>query len=253
MISRMESIHDYKYNSVLLETNDGLASGFFLEFEFLDKSKMICLITNQHVVKNSKFLSFKVHTELQDRRFFRLTFDLSSSLNLYFGTENLLGSEYMDLIAFPFLVENDNVYEYYNEPIFDNGHVTAKELKIKILEISQVLPKENYSTLNPSDLVYVYGYPRGRHDEYNYTPMIYKGDISSIPNQNFNGERVFTVNVDARKGSSGSPVVSIQNDEIFLIGVVRSGKEEESHTECLKTDFFCQSNLEFRKMPKDLW
>jgi len=45
----------------------------------------------------------------------------------------------------------------------------------------------------------------------------------------------------------------MKHDKLSLIGVVRSGDEEESHTECLKTDFFNRINKEFKFVPENTW
>lgn len=81
--------------------------------------------------------------------------------------------------------------------------------------------------IGPTSAVTLIGYPYGYFDTTNFLPIWKGGTIASEPDWNFQGKRMFVVDVAAFPGMSGSPVIAIASgvypgkDGATVVGGVR--------------------------------
>ncbi|MAG36013.1 MAG: hypothetical protein CL878_07205 [Dehalococcoidia bacterium] len=83
--------------------------------------------------------------------------------------------------------------------------------------------------VRPSSAVTLIGYPEGYYDTENALPLWKTGHVASEPDMDFKGQPMFLVDVTARRGMSGSPVLAIAQgayetldaDDTVTVGVVR--------------------------------
>lgn len=81
------------------------------------------------------------------------------------------------------------------------------ELFIAPFSSVQIPDEENFKGLNQLDDVIMIGYPDSLRDRVNNQPIFRKGSLATDPNKNFDGERVFLVDMPVYGGSSGSPIL----------------------------------------------
>lgn len=63
--------------------------------------------------------------------------------------------------------------------------------------------------ITPMSAVTLIGYPHGYFDTTNFLPIWKRGSIASEPDYDFQGKRLFVVDVSAFPGMSGSPVLAM--------------------------------------------
>ena len=72
------------------------------------------------------------------------------------------------------------------------------------------------------------GYPNGFYDMANNLPLVRTGSLASLPNINFNGEKLVAIDAQVFKGSSGSPVFIAWDGSYNLLGIIsRTVKQRE--------------------------
>jgi hypothetical protein len=74
--------------------------------------------------------------------------------------------------------------------------------------------------LYPGKEIWFVGYPHGLFDERHNLPILRRGYIASLPNIDFNGQKVFLVDAQVFPGSSGSPVFVNYGTNFKLAGVI---------------------------------
>ena len=70
-----------------------------------------------------------------------------------------------------------------------------------------------------SDVLFV-GYPDGYYDEKNNLPLVRTGSLASLPDLDFNGERVIAIDAQVFPGSSGSPVFIDWDGSYKILGII---------------------------------
>jgi hypothetical protein len=265
MISNLTDFKDVKYNSAFIDAG---ASGFFVEFAMQYGTKLICLVTNHHVIENKKILKFPLHDEHGEIHLTQIRLkDIGSPLmskgknislrgnDSWYGTLSNKHDKYEDIVLIPFLVKSKDQWEYFAQiPMFEKRPLSPNELFLKTLNINdQMIDLDYYKQLDFSDDVYICGYTNGRHGT-DFTPGMLKGTFIYLPGDDLNGENHFALNIDGRPGNSGSPVFVRKKEKVILIGVVRAGIEEDNYTECVKVNFLKAFADMFKEDPvKEVW
>ena len=74
--------------------------------------------------------------------------------------------------------------------------------------------------VNVADTVYYVGYPEGIYDALNGLPLLRTGTIASLPKADFDGLPQIVIDAQVFPGSSGSPVFSILDGSVKLVGII---------------------------------
>lgn len=89
--------------------------------------------------------------------------------------------------------------------------------KICFLETKHILcDYNNFDLLQ--DIIMV-GYPSGLIDVFNNAPIIRTGRTATNIKNKYDNSEIFQIDVATVKGSSGSPVFTISDGELYLIGI----------------------------------
>ena len=178
------------FSTTKLTASDGSSgTGFFFHFKY-GEGEVPVLITNKHVVKNNQNenMLFKFHTVKDD-------VPQHESVT-YSQSTNWIFHETQDL-CFCFLGDKIQKVEHNNK---------VKVFYIPFTE-EFIYDSEKLSELSAVEDVLMVGYPIGLYDEKNNFPLFRRGITSSHPFFDFNEVSIGTADIACFPGSSGSPLV----------------------------------------------
>ncbi len=179
-----------------------IGTGFIYSLKIDDKKSVLLLISNRHVLKDSKRLSLVLNRQQKTKPAPRL------GDTIHYNLENFAPlchpDKSVDLACI-------NISGITNDPL--------NKAFYKILH-SEVLSGLAEDGLPAGSTVWFVGYPENRFDVRNNLPILRSGTIASIPSVNFNGKRQFIIDAQVFPGSSGSPVFTIIGNNYRLTGVV---------------------------------
>jgi hypothetical protein len=217
------------FTTVRIETElsngtKGTGTGFFFDFRINDKQALPVIITNKHVVKDAVVGRFQLHTRNTDQTSFTpsgkfFTVNLDNFEKRWIAHPN----SDVDLCAMlfqPLNVEaqknNMNIFR----SAFDDTLILNDAALVDLRAVEDIL---------------MIGYPIGLWDQTNNFPLIRKGITASHPATNFNGKSEFVIDIACFPGSSGSPIVlvnegmygtkkgTIVGNRIIFLGVLHAG------------------------------
>lgn len=175
--------------------NSGTGTGYFfnLKEDETTKTHIPVVITNKHVVKNSKqirFLFTKANSSSEplDQEHFDIFFD-SSSFPIFNHPETDV-----DLCAIPI------------QPFIEEAKHRGENLFYIPLNKSILPTKEQIENFSAMEEIIMIGYPNGIWDSKNNKPIFRKGVTATHPNFDYNGKKEFLIDAACFPGSSGSPV-----------------------------------------------
>lgn len=175
-----------------------IGTGFFFDFSLDDKMKIPVIITNKHVIKNAVKGKFQLHeAKITDRpsepsgRFFTVVMDQ------FEGRWLLHPDDMVDLCAMPF------------QPLQVDAELKNKSIFRISLDSNLILTDSALKELSAVEDILMVGYPIGLWDEINNLPLIRRGITSTHPSIDFCGKSVCVIDVACFPGSSGSPVLIV--------------------------------------------
>lgn len=204
---------------IWVEKNDGstvTGTGFFYQKKVNDNTSIPFIVTNAHVINDAKkglislikrkgdepVLSDKVTAEVP-----------GEMLTKYVDNEN-------DLAIFPI------------GPILNQLAQNHINIFFRSIDPSLIPTEDAISSLSAVEEITFIGYPSGIYDRKNNTPIVRKG-ITATPLWNdFDGKKIFLIDAGVYPGSSGSPVLIINNgsyshgggitigSRIFFLGLI---------------------------------
>ena len=184
-----ESISEQmRFNTVKLETNTGIGTGFFYNFEINGKLYPT-IITNKHVINNKDIEDVKFHLHLKDG-----LDESNCSIGIYLKAKWYFHSTY------------DLCFTFVN-PLFEEvKKLTGKDVFYIGNNDSILATKEKLKDLSALEEVVMVGYPIGISDDRNNFPIFRKGYTASHPAIDFNRNGIGLVDMACFPGSSGSPI-----------------------------------------------
>lgn len=193
----MENVHPLSLSTVLIHLKSNgqpvsSGTGFF----YADKRQRLFIATNYHVVTGNAPGSGKapqgdeIEFVVKMKKGNPLTFRIA----LFEGNEPVWHQHPTDRDADVVLIKLPGA-DY-------SGH--------DFVTISQQAKIPNVQ-IHPSSTVVLIGYPYGLHDLTNMLPIWKTGSIASEPDYDFNGNKLFVVDVSAYRGMSGSPVFYVSH------------------------------------------
>jgi len=186
----------YSTVKIDVEYNDGTkgsGTGFFFSFPENDEKHIPLVITNKHVIRNSK--TGYIHMTLAN--------DEGSPLDQTYKNIKIENFEknwifhpddQIDLAAMPIA------------PLIEQADKSGIKLFYIPLNTSLIPSNEDLSQLGAVEDILMVGYPIGLWDEVNNYPIFRRGITATHPARKYNGRREFLIDAACFPGSSGSPV-----------------------------------------------
>jgi len=177
------------FSTIMIQTSQGIGTGFYFLFE-IDDAKVPVFITNKHVIYDANEVTFSLHfaeKEQPSREVIIVTYE-----------SNWISHDKYDL-AFTFA-----------NPLFEQiKRKYGKDIFLIPLTENLIWNSEKLENLSAVENVLMYGYPIGLYDEKNVLPLIRSGVTASHPATDFNGEKIGVVDMACFPGSSGSPILIV--------------------------------------------
>ena len=182
-----------------VQNGTSFGTGFFFDFGIYEiEHHLKTIITNRHVMKNTIELKFVMNE--------------STPTGHRTDKQHVLSMDKEDLKKFVFyhpdptvdlcIVDISEIYEKYS-----NEGIT---LFMRAFSFEDVPSREAIQDLKALEQVVMIGYPAALWDEHNNLPIMRTGDTASHIAYDYKGREDFLVNIPAYHGSSGSPLVKLE-------------------------------------------
>lgn len=224
---------DNNYNMV------STGSGFFFSFKFKENQEVLTLVTNKHVVEDSK-LGRLVFTEASSNNKPKYGVKFSYLIDDFENAFILHPDPDVDLCIMPLQPVLEDAKAKYNKNFF-----------IIALNETLIPNSEQIKDLSVLEDIIMIGYPNGLWDESNNLPIIRRGITAVHPKFNYNNKTDIVIDAACFPGSSGSPVCiynqgsyTVGNtvnigSRFFLLGILYAGPQHtaigEIHTVTIPT------------------
>ena len=190
---------------IVVELADGstaFGSGFFFQFTFGDKSSTV-IVTNKHVMENAINASF------------RITIANDQYMPNHGDIRNICISEIqswviphpgddIDLCIIPIAGVFSEVEKLGNDPYFSP------------LRERNIPDYDNTDIYKPTEDIYMAGYPNGLADDVHNLPLVRRGITATPFFIKHNGSSEFVVDCACFPGSSGSPIMIVNESSYAL-------------------------------------
>lgn len=206
-----------RYGDLTDEFEEGSGTGFFFEFPIPGINHHLkTIVTNRHVMVDYVSLEFTLNQSSTDDPF-----------NFVQNTFTLNEEQLSDSVVFH---PNDNIDLCYIDLsiIYNENLANNVRLRMNPFSFDSIPPRESYHHFTALEEVVMIGYPFGLWDHVNNLPIMRKGHTASHVYHDYLGQEDFLVNIPAYHGSSGSPLVIMEDGSV----IYRSG-ELFNQTRCL--------------------
>lgn len=199
-------------------------TGFFFNVSIGEKTCVPCIITNKHVIGQSKKgrLVLTCYDNSNNKRYVK--YEIDNFENQWIGHPD----KCIDLAVFPINPHLVNIEK----------QTMAKPFYIP-LDASIIPDGKQMEDLCALEEIVMIGYPNGIWDEKNNRPIIRKGSTATHPCLDFNGKKEFLIDAACIPGSSGSPVfilnqgmivdkhnnINMGKSRLYLMGVLYAGPQ----------------------------
>lgn len=186
-----------------------IGTGFFFSFK-TEKMDIPVLVTNKHVVEGCPEGEFLLHEASADPQ---IVTSASFPVNIQPFEANWVNHpDGVDLCAMPVAT----IFRAAR----DEG---KKDVLYRTLSEEQLPNEAKMAALTALEEVTMIGYPIGLWDSANNLPLFRRGITASHPAVNFNGKPEGLVDIASFPGSSGSPIVILNEGSYFASGGVVFG------------------------------
>lgn len=211
--------------ATLVNGDTSTGTAFFYNFKLDDQRSVSTLVTNKHVISGARTVKFQVHDATTDPETGK-TRPGTGSFEVAVPAERFIGHPGdVDLCAMPF------------EPLRQLASQQGKKIFSISLSDEVTATDEKLEELTAMEDVIMVGYPIGLSDKANNLPIIRKGITASHPSTDFNRKPWGVVDIAAFPGSSGSPVLILNQgphreksgisfaNRGFLLGILFGGPQ----------------------------
>jgi len=192
------NIENAMFTTIRIETIDndgkeGSATGFLFWNRVDEEKGTLFLVTNRHVIENTKKATYHVIKKKDNKPWLgeALHTDDPNPMNRWFFHPD----PEIDVAITPFIP----ILKHFEK---EGGEIFYRNVRSDLIPSKEVLDDDIDAI---EDIIFI-GYPKGLHDEINYTPIIRKGITATPVYIDFNGKKQFLIDASIFPGSSGSPV-----------------------------------------------
>ncbi|MDR3589164.1 MAG: serine protease [Negativicutes bacterium] len=182
------------FATVRIETDESVGTGFFYN-RLINGRSYPFIVTNRHVIEESNkgklFFTRSLGNGKPDIGNI-VHFETTNFAQLWF-LDDING---IDLAITPLIPITHTIYQKL-------GHVA----KITFIDSDNVITLTTAESLSVLEDIIFVGYPDGRYDKKNYTPIIRRGITATPVKLDYYGEPEFLIDASVYQGSSGSPVL----------------------------------------------
>lgn len=183
----------YSKNRTLKSTGTGFIYGFCRQ----ENGCYPALVTNKHVVKDADECELVLHTKDSKGNL--------SSENIHYIINNDFKSQ---CIYHP---DSDIDLAIYNlSNVFYECKKNGKEVFYSFLDTNLIPSKDDLEKFSAIEDIIMVGYPNGIIDFKNNLPIIRKGITATPYYIDYNGSKQFLADIACYPGSSGSPILILQ-------------------------------------------
>jgi V8-like Glu-specific endopeptidase len=186
---------------------ESIGTAFFFQFSVDTQTFVPVIITNKHVVEGADRGLFFVHEAIKDENGKVRPSKQSFGISVPNFEASWTGhpEEEVDLCAMPF------------GPVLDRALSIDKEVFYISFDESVIPTQTQLGSLTALEDITMVGYPIGLWDNVNNFPILRRGVTASHPATNFQGKSLGVVDIAVFPGSSGSPVILL-NEGSFSRG-----------------------------------
>jgi len=210
----------------LSNNKQSIGTAFFFNFK-LDNDRIIpVLVTNKHVVANSSSGTFLIHEATHDSQGNKIPSTTSITVEVNSFADRWIGHPGdVDVCAMPVA------------PLHQQLQASNRDLFYIPLEEALIPSDTAVGNLVALEDVIMVGYPIGLWDPINNYPLLRRGITATHPHIDFNGKPLGAVDIAAFPGSSGSPILILNQgsystpngitigSRIMLLGVLAAGPQ----------------------------
>jgi hypothetical protein len=202
------------FSTVRIETDKGVGTGFLLQAKLNFGGSLIFLITNKHVIKDTKVIKFfftkgkEIMTIEEDKKkikiFSKKKEEQAKEIVPQTGQKcecQLNGEEWFDHPEPEVDLTLINL-----SPILNKIHKEGVKIFIKTIPLELIPSQEDIEGLDALENILFIGYPNGIYDSKNLLPIIRRGITATPIYSNYEGKSIFLIDASVFPGSSGSPV-----------------------------------------------
>jgi len=192
------------YSTLRLESNGFTATGFI----YKTSNGNFVVISNRHFAE-------KKDLDKLDYSLTSINDCIEFNIHLNDGSNYLL----KDVVTWHLHSSTDLAFFQLN-PLLNkhSKNIVPKNYEFIALDSSLIPTQKDLDNLTAIENVLMYGYPNGQFDVVNNYPLMRSGITSSHPSVDYNGEKKGLVDIPCIPGSSGSPIMIINEGIYFQKG-----------------------------------
>ena len=197
-VKGFELLNELRYSTVKLIVckNNGATScgtGFFFEMNYGGGMHCLLLVTNKHMAKEWKLLTFKINKG--DEMFKPILGDTVQITLSNNPTQKWIEHPDVDLCVF-------DVWPQI-KAVWDSG----TNLGYRCLHEGLIPDEYTKGFISPIEDILMIGYPDAMADDKNNLPIVRRGVTATDFKVDYNGNKEFLIDASIFKGSSGSPII----------------------------------------------
>jgi V8-like Glu-specific endopeptidase len=208
--------------------SESIGTGFFFSYPAGDNQALLALVTNKHVVRDTVEYDLWFHLAREEGAKPLLPSGEIHGFRLRMLDQGWFDhpSAAVDLCATPI------------EPFRAEAERQGKKIFLTTLSTEHLPTQPVLNDLLAMETVTMIGYPIGLWDQVNNFPLARRGMTATHPKVDFDGKRIGIVDIAAFPGSSGSPVLLVNQggyavpggrvlsgSRILLLGILYAGPQ----------------------------